>query len=58
MRRINDLELKNNWLSFENQALSEKKMKNTELREERKKNIENQRNKVFNDHVSMREQKK
>jgi hypothetical protein len=41
MRRINDLEVKNNWLSFENQALSEKRLKNTELREERKKNIEN-----------------
>ena len=43
LRRINDLEYKNDWLSFENQALSERRARNAELREERKKNIEDQR---------------
>lgn len=42
-RRINDLEFKNSWLNYQNQALTARRITNTQLREERKRNVSESR---------------
>jgi len=42
-RRMEDLSSKNSWLNYQNQALAALRERNTQLREERKANIERQR---------------
>jgi len=50
-RRINDLEFKNSWLHYQNQALTARRITNTQLREERKRNVSDTRHDLLNTNV-------